>query len=94
MTGRAAHEVERAHAQIRDRSRSVTSGTALHNTKLPLRTWLIALYLITASSKGISALKLSEWLGVRYTRGRSALERLELLVHVSEGPLTYGTLTA
>ncbi len=45
---------------------SVTSGTALHNTKLPLRTWLIAMYLITASSKGISALKLSEWLGVSY----------------------------
>ena len=70
---------------------SVTSGTALHDTKLPLRTWLIAMYLITASSKGISALKLSEWLGVSYTRGRSALA---LLVHVSEGPLTYRTLTA
>jgi hypothetical protein len=45
---------------------SVTSGTALHNTKLPLRTWLIAMYLIATSSKGISALKLSEWLGVSY----------------------------
>lgn len=45
---------------------SVTSGTALHNTKLPLRTWLIAMYLIATSSKGISAMKLSEWLGVSY----------------------------
>ncbi len=45
---------------------SVTSGTALHDTKLPLRTWLIAMYLITTSSKGVSALKLSGWLGVSY----------------------------
>jgi len=44
----------------------MTSGTALHNTKLPLRTWLIAMYLISTSSKGISAMKLSEWLGVSY----------------------------
>ena len=45
---------------------SITSGTALHNTKLPLRTWLIAMYLVSTSSKGISAMKLSEWLGVSY----------------------------
>ncbi len=45
---------------------SVTSGTALHNTKLPLRTWLIAMYMITTSSKGISAMKLADWLGVSY----------------------------
>ena len=34
----------------------MTSRTALHDTKLPLRTWLIALCLVTTSSKGISAL--------------------------------------
>lgn len=45
---------------------SVTSRTALHNTKLPLRTWLIAMYMITTSSKGISAMKLADWLGVSY----------------------------
>lgn len=45
---------------------SVTSRTALHNTKLPLRTWFIAMYMITTSSKGISALKRADWLGVSY----------------------------
>ena len=45
---------------------SVTSETALHNTKLPLRTWLIAMCLITTSSKGVSAMKLADWLGVSY----------------------------
>jgi len=45
---------------------SLTSGKALHNTKLPLRPWLAAMYLIATSSKGISAMKLSEWLGVSY----------------------------
>jgi len=35
-------------------------------TKLPLRTWILAMYLIASSSKGISALKLASWLGVDY----------------------------
>jgi hypothetical protein len=38
----------------------------MHKTHLPLSTWLIAMYLIATSSKGISAKKLSEWLGLQY----------------------------
>lgn len=45
---------------------SLTSGTALHRTKLPLGQWIRAIWLICASSKGISAKKLSEMLGVTY----------------------------
>lgn len=45
---------------------SLTSGTAMHGTHLPLRVWVLALYLIGTSSKGISARKLSEWLGIGY----------------------------
>ena len=45
---------------------SITSGTAMHRTKLPLGQWLRAIWLIAASSKGISARKLSEMLSVTY----------------------------
>jgi transposase-like protein len=45
---------------------SVTVGTPMHRTHLPLLTWAQAIYLVVASSKGISAVKLSEMLGVTY----------------------------
>ena len=45
---------------------SVTAGTPMHRTHLPLLTWAQAIYLIITSSKGISAVKLSEMLGVSY----------------------------
>lgn len=43
---------------------SVTAGTPMHRTHLPLRTWVHAISLIVSSSKGISAIKLSEMLGI------------------------------
>ena len=36
----------------------------MHGTKLPLQTWLMAMYLIISSSKGISSVVLARWLGV------------------------------
>ncbi len=45
---------------------SVTSGTVMEFTKLPLRKWLLAFHLIGASKKGISALQLSRMLKVTY----------------------------
>jgi transposase-like protein len=45
---------------------SVTSGTIMEFTKLPLRKWLLAFHLMGASKKGISALQLSRMLHVAY----------------------------
>jgi len=45
---------------------SVTSGTPLADTKLPLRLWWLAIYLTTQAKNGISALELSRQLGVCY----------------------------
>jgi hypothetical protein len=45
---------------------TITSGTAMHRTRLPLGQWLRAIWLIAASSKGVSARKLSEMLGITY----------------------------
>jgi transposase-like protein len=45
---------------------SVTAGTPMHSTHLPIATWIIAMYLIASSSKGISSLKLASLLGLQY----------------------------
>ena len=45
---------------------SVTSGTMLHDTHLPLRKWMIAVYLMCESKKGISANQLKRTIGVAY----------------------------
>ncbi len=38
----------------------------MHRTHVPLLTWAHSMYLIVSSSKGISAMKLSEMLGISY----------------------------
>lgn len=45
---------------------TVTSGTVMDSTKLPLRKWLLAFHLVSASKKGVSALQLSRMLSITY----------------------------
>ena len=62
-----AHHAGRAHywrCNACNAKFKVTHGTALEGTHLPLRSWFTALYLVAASSKGISSIKLGEHLGV------------------------------
>lgn len=45
---------------------SLTAGTIMDSTKLPLRTWLLAIFLISQAKTGLSALALKRHLGVNY----------------------------
>ncbi|MDE0578242.1 MAG: IS1595 family transposase [bacterium] len=45
---------------------SVTAGTIMHRTRLPLRYWFVAIYLMCQSKKGMSAHQLHRMLGVQY----------------------------
>jgi hypothetical protein len=45
---------------------SLTAGTLMEHTKLPLRTWFLAIHLISQAKTGISALALKRDLGVSY----------------------------
>ena len=45
---------------------SVTAGTPLAHTKLPLRVWWLAIYLVTQAKNGIAALEMARQLGVCY----------------------------
>src|SRR6266852_3453328 len=44
---------------------SLTAGTILHNTKIPLTVWFWAAYLMTTDKRGISALLLQRQLALR-----------------------------
>src|ERR1700688_3097059 len=48
------------------RQTSVTAGTTMHRSKLPLTTWFWAAHLMTTHSNGMSALQLEDQLGGTY----------------------------
>ena len=64
---------------------SVTSGTALERTRLPLQKWAIAIYLFTTSLKGVSSMRLHRDLGVTQKSAWFILHRLRLAFN-SPGP--------
>src|SRR6516162_8150463 len=72
---------------------SLTAGTILHNTKLPLTVWFWAAYLMTTDKRGISALLLQRQLGLRrYETAWMLLHRLRRgMVNVAREPL-YGDI--
>lgn len=44
---------------------TVTVGTVMHHSHIPLRKWVIAFHLMSSSKKGISALQLQRVLGIK-----------------------------
>ncbi|MXW28844.1 MAG: transposase [Chloroflexi bacterium] len=43
---------------------SVKVGTVMESSRLPLRTWVVGIYLMTTSPKGVSSMKLHRDLGI------------------------------
>lgn len=80
------------------KSFSVTTKTYLHQTHIPLRTWLFAFAVISDAKKGLSALQLQRNLGLSYVtafymyhaiRDMMAEEKIELLENVVEMDESY-----
>ncbi len=61
LKSRPLMQCNRCHHQA-----SLTAGTVMAHTKLPLTTWFLAMYLLTQSKNGVSAMELRRHLGVRY----------------------------
>lgn len=61
LKSRKVYQCHRCHSQT-----SITSGTVFHSTKLPLTKWFLAMYLLSQSKNGISALELKRQIGVSY----------------------------
>jgi transposase-like protein len=77
---------------------SVTSGTIFHDTHLSLSKWFLAIYLMTESKKGMSALQMKRTLCIAYEtawylchRIRAAMREInsELLRGIVEVDETY-----
>lgn len=70
---------------------TVTTKTPLHSTKLPLRTWLLAMYFMINSSKGISSVYLAKWLGVNQKTAWKISHAIRAMMTAHAG--TIGLLT-
>ena len=55
---------------------SVTAGTVLHKTHMPLTQWFLAFYLVCQDKRGISAVQLSCQLGTTYKTAWYMLKRI------------------
>lgn len=55
---------------------SITAGTIYHSTKLSLKKWFLAIYLMTQSKNGISQLGLARQLGVSSNTGAMIYHKL------------------
>jgi transposase-like protein len=68
---------------------SLTAGTVLRNTKMPLTVWFWAAYLMTTDKRGISALLLQRQLGLRrYETAWMLLHKLRrAMVNAAREPL-------
>ncbi|WP_272699456.1 IS1595 family transposase [Desulfovibrio sp. Fe33] len=75
---------------------SVTSGTWLHSTNLPLKTILFAITLLADGAKGISACQLMRYLGVQYKTAFTLYHKLRsaLLATRHDQPAMKGEVQA
>jgi len=71
------------------RQTSVTAGTVMHRSKVPLRKWFLAAHLVVTHSNGISALQLQPAVGVgSYKTAWLMLHKLRrAMVHPHREPL-------
>ena len=69
---------------------SVTAGTMMHDSHLPLRKWFMAIYLMCESKKGMSALQIKRTLGVAYKTAWYLCHRIRAAM--GNAPLTGPTL--
>jgi transposase-like protein len=67
---------------------TVTVGTVMERSKVPLSKWLLAMHLMGASKKGISALQLQRMLGVTYKTAWFLCHRIrEAMTPKQRGPI-------
>lgn len=71
---------------------SLRSGTPMHGSRVPLRSWLLAMYCIAGSSKGVSSLQLQKILGLgSYQTSWHMNHRIRAMM-AAEDPLLTGVV--
>jgi hypothetical protein len=64
---------------------SLTAGTILHATKLPLTSWFLAMWLIATAKNGISSVELGRRLGIKQTNAWSLRQKIMQVMAVRDG---------
>ena len=72
---------------------SVTAGTVMHRTRMPLQLWFLAAYLVTTHTPGFSALQLQRQLGLnRYETAWAMLQKIRRAMVRPERDRIFGTV--
>lgn len=71
IKARALYQCKKCRHQL-----SITAGTVMHRSHLPLLTWFWAMYLIAKDKRGFSAMQLSKELGLPYNTAWFLLHRI------------------
>ena len=82
LTHRALDQCTRCRRQT-----SVTAGTALESTKMPLRLWLLGLCLVESDPRGVTARALHRHLRISYNAAWRMRRKLLALVTDPNKPL-------
>jgi hypothetical protein len=64
---------------------SLTAGTIVHATKLPLTTWFLAMWLVAAAKNGISSVELGRRLGIKQTNAWALKQKVMAVMAGREG---------
>jgi transposase-like protein len=71
---------------------TITTGTIMEDTKLPLNKWLMAIHLMCASKKGISSLQLHRMLGITRRSAWHLSHRIRQAMTDMVAPVLRGTV--
>lgn len=77
----------RFHCNKCSKSFSVTTNTNLHNTRLPLKTWLYSFAIVTDAKKGVSAKQLERNIGVHYETAWTIGHKIRSLMEIENNQI-------
>ena len=73
---------------------SVTKGTIFEDSKIPLRTWIMVIYRMVASKKGVSAHQIHREFGISYETAWFMCHRVRHVMQDNDGSPLTGTIEA
>jgi transposase-like protein len=77
----------RFHCKDCKKSFSVTTNTNLHDTRLPLKTWLYSFAIVTDAKKGVSAKQLERNIGVHYETAWTIGHKIRSLMEIENSEI-------
>jgi transposase-like protein len=72
----------------------VTQGTIFERSKIPLRTWFLAIYLFVSKKGGLSSIAMGKWIGVRQKTAWFMLQRIREALREVQDILLEGIVEA